>query len=196
MLMSLDAFALRQFVKGGTSSSPIPWDPVDFCKRVNSIVEERNLPLEPGYADFCKHVFIDNFTPATLGYLEITEDNQGLLRSDYIARTPRELAVLSRWFPREHVDAPRARYLDVILYSRAQVELENAATGDLPATPDTEPWAIISIKPQHCAHELPMEPITAMRNALPLAEGGSGTPLQREAYTTSVAFWSKHARIN
>ena len=31
---------------------------------------------------------------------------------------------------------------------------------------DTEPWGIISIKPQMVDYELPMNPITMMRNAL------------------------------
>jgi hypothetical protein len=64
-----------------------------------------------------------------------------------------------------------------------------------PASKDTEPWGIISIKPQDSFDEIPMEPITMMRNALPLSEGGSGTPLTREKYMESVAFWKEHARI-
>ncbi len=43
--------------------------------------------------------------------------------------------------------------------------------------------------------ELPMQPITMMRNALGKAEGGSGVPLDREKYMTSVAFWTKHVAI-
>ncbi len=41
--------------------------------------------------------------------------------------------------------------------------------------------------------ETPMAPITMMRNALGVEEGGSGVPLDREAYLRSVAFWSTHA---
>jgi len=41
--------------------------------------------------------------------------------------------------------------------------------------------------------EMPMAPITMMRNALGVAEGGSGVPLDPEAYRRSVAFWSAHA---
>ena len=40
-----------------------------------------------------------------------------------------------------------------------------------------------------------MQPITMMRNALGKEEGGSGVPLQRDAYMASVAFWSKYASI-
>ena len=41
--------------------------------------------------------------------------------------------------------------------------------------------------------ELPMAPITMMRNALGTAEGGSGVALDRAAYRRSVAFWEAHA---
>lgn len=39
-------------------------------------------------------------------------------------------------------------------------------------------WGIVSIKPQNVDHETPMNPITIMRNALGVAEGGRyDTPL-------------------
>ena len=60
---------------------------------------------------------------------------------------------------------------------------------------DVSEWGIVSIKPQAINYEIPMEPITMMRNALPLSEGGSGTPLNATKYKQSVQFWSQHARI-
>ena len=41
--------------------------------------------------------------------------------------------------------------------------------------------------------EIPMVPITMLRNALGVEEGGSGVPIDREAYRRSVEFWSRHA---
>jgi hypothetical protein len=41
--------------------------------------------------------------------------------------------------------------------------------------------------------EIPMAPITMLRNALGVEEGGSGVPLDREAYRQSVAFRDAHA---
>jgi hypothetical protein len=35
--------------------------------------------------------------------MAITIDNEGKLRSGYEARTPKELPVLNRWFPKEAV---------------------------------------------------------------------------------------------
>ena len=57
--------------------------------------------------------------------MEITSENEGLLRSGYEARTEKELPVLNRWFPKESVgDTGEAKYLDVILYSREQIRIE------------------------------------------------------------------------
>ena len=44
-------------------------------------------------------------------------------------------------------------------------------------------------------HEIVMDPITMMRNALGKEEGGSGVQLDKTAYQKSVDFWSKHAII-
>ena len=57
------------------------------------------------------------------------------------------------------------------------------------------PWGIISLKAQSVDYELPMQPITMMRNALGAEEGGSGVGLDRDAYRKSVDFWSKYAPI-
>ena len=53
--------------------------------------------------------------------MRITDDNRHHLVSGYVQRRPEELAVLSRWFPRDQVPPPRARFLDLILYSREQL---------------------------------------------------------------------------
>jgi hypothetical protein len=40
-----------------------------------------------------------------------------------------------------------------------------------------------------------MQPITMMRNALGREQGGSGVPLDSDAYAKSVEFWSNHAIV-
>ena len=57
------------------------------------------------------------------------------------------------------------------------------------------PWGIVSVKAQDESFELPMQPITVMRNSLGADQGGSGVPLDAEAYRASVAYWEKHAPI-
>jgi hypothetical protein len=65
-----------------------------------------------------------------------------------------------------------------------------------PKNPETAPWGIVSIKAQDVDYELPMTPITAMRNALGKGEGGSGVPLNREAYMQAVNYWKDHANVS
>lgn len=95
------------------------------------------------------------------------------------------------WVSAEDIEVPEASTLDVILYSREQILKERAAMpgkGGAADVPDV-PWGIISVKAQDEAEETPMQPITMMRNALGAAEGGSGVPLDREAYAAAVAYW-------
>lgn len=60
---------------------------------------------------------------------------------------------------------------------------------------ETAPWGLISIKAQSVDYEIPMQPITMMRNALGKEEGGSGVPLDKEKYAQSVKFWASHSVI-
>ena len=41
--------------------------------------------------------------------------------------------------------------------------------------------------------ETPLAPITIIRNALGVEEGGSGVAIDRAAYQRSVDFWDRHA---
>ena len=89
------------------------------------------------------------------------------LRSGYLARNERELPVLSRWFDKESMQRHRATFLDIILYSKEQVQLENGAMGTVDPNAGLDyDYGIVSIKPQDVDQECPMQPITAMRNAL------------------------------
>lgn len=104
-------------------------------------------------------------------------------RSAYEARTEKELAVLKRWFDKSDIKLPKAEFLDIILYSKEQVQLENASMGNTDPNKDIDyDWGIVSIKAQGMNSEIPMEPITAMRNALGKDQGGSGVELDREYY--------------
>lgn len=107
---------------------------------------------------------------------------------------------MARFFPRELVTSPEkplpvANYLDLILYSREQINKENASMKK-GASDETAPWGIVSVKAQDVDYELPMTPITAMRNALGKEEGGSGIPIDREAYMEAYRYWKDHANIS
>jgi len=152
----------------------------EFERRLN---DEAPLKVLDGYAPFCKLHVHPNWTSTRCLTVPITDDNRHLLRSAYEARTKDELPVLVRWF--EGVEAPVANYLVVILYSREQLAKEGA--------PIDADWGIVGCLYTAEPEEIPMAPITMMRNALGVEEGGSGVPLDREAYRCAVEFWERNA---
>ena len=200
----VDPFCFRQFAEHEQSKTYLgtvfDLTVADFEQIVNERYEES--ALQDGYAPFCKHLFLVNdFTQAQVNVLPITKDNEHLLRTEYQARNEKELPVLSRHFPKALVgdNLPVAKYLDLILYSREQIQKENAAQGGSSVNDteeETAPWGIVSIKAQDVDHELPMTPITAMRNALGKEEGGSGIAINREEYLKAVAYWKDHATVS
>ena len=144
-----------------------------------------NQPLKTirGYAPFCQLLVFQNWTATRCSVVQITAENRHLLHSAYEARNAHELPVLTRWF--EGVQAPRANYLLPIVYDRAQLEREGVAL--------TADWGIVGCLYTAAPHEIPMAPITLMRNALGVDEVGSGVALDKDAYRRSVAFWQTHA---
>lgn len=190
----LDRFARRQFNNADYTGTQIKFDEDAFEARINELWDSGKLKLVDGYAPFCKHLFVDNFAAVECGYAMITTENKHLIESCYEARKEGELAVLIQYFDRAKIPPPNASHLDIILYSREQIIQENLDMGEEPPKTDS-PWGIISVKGQLCDFELPMQPITMMRNALGRSEGGSGVPLDREAYKQSVEFWVKHCSI-
>lgn len=143
--------------------------------------------LFPGYAPFCKLVFLRNWTDAHTGTMTITPENERWLKSEYKSRNDEELPVLVRWF--EGIpEVPPAEYLCLVFYDREQLAKEGTDIGDAD-------YGIVAILGQMHDQEEPMTPITAMRNALGVDEGGSGVPLDREAYRRSVEFWNTHAAV-
>ena len=82
------------------------------------------MTLHDGYAPFCKHIFVKNFTDTLPIFIAITPENEQFIRSGYVARRETELAVLDRWFEMEKMPAGslmKAEYLDIILYSKDQI---------------------------------------------------------------------------
>jgi hypothetical protein len=144
-----------------------------------------HLPLKvlDGYADFCKLHVHRNWTSTRCLTIPITPKNRHLLRSGYESRNPSELPVLTRWF--EGVQPPVANYLIPILYSRDQLRKEGEKIA--------ADWGVVGCLYTMDPEEIPMAPITMLRNALGVAEGGSGVPLDRAAYRRSVEFWERNA---
>jgi hypothetical protein len=192
--IKITEFAKRHFDSkfGGTKILNVT--PEDFEHMINTLhtsahTEHLFERVIPGYADFCKLLVVKNFTNAKTGTLPITLENYQYLRTGYSARTESELPIMERWFELP-LPAPKAEYLVIVLYSKEQLEKE--ATSEYVFDGD---WGIVAILGQMSAVEEPMKPITMMRNALGIEEGGSGVPIDKEAYKKSVDFWSLNATV-
>jgi hypothetical protein len=145
--------------------------------------DEAPFKVLEGYAPFCKLHVHRNWTSTRCLTVPVTEANRDRLRSAYEARSREELPVLVRWF--EGIDVPVANWLIAILYSREQLAKEG--------TPIDGVWGIVGCIYTMEPEEIPMAPITMMRNALGVEEGGSGVTLDRDAYRRSVEFWERNA---
>ena len=115
----LDTFAFRQFDDATYSGTKVPMSKEQFMQHVFAYYDEQLASgaqvLVDGYAPFCKHIFMPNCSDLILqGELRIMPENRHLLHSSYEARNDNELAVLTRYFPKEKVQVPPAKYLDLI----------------------------------------------------------------------------------
>ena len=180
MSIVLTDFALGRLFRDQRRNTIQDCTPQQFEQRLNEVPP---LQVLDGYAPFCKLHVHRNWTSTRCQAIAITGDNRHLLRSDYEARTPDELPVLVRWF--EGVDPPVAGYLIVILYDRAQLAREGTRIG--------ADWGVVGCMYTMEPVETPMVPVTMLRNALGVEEGGSGVPIDRDAYRRSVEFWRAHA---
>ncbi len=181
MSILLTAFArLRLFPREARRNTVQDCTPEQFEQRLN---DEAPIAVLDGYAPFCKLHVHRNWTSTRCLTVPITDANRHQLHTAYEARSREELPVLVRWF--EGVQAPVANYLLPILYSREQLAREGTAI--------EADWGIVGCLYTAEPEEIPMAPITMMRNALGVDEGGSGVPLDREAYRRSVAFWERNA---
>ena len=180
-MIELTDFARRRLFPGdGRRTAIQDITPEQFVARLNA---EPPVRVIDGYAPFCKLHVHRNWTSTKCSVIAIDDGNRHRLRSAYEARTPAELPVLVRWF--DGLEPPVANFLVPILYDRAQMAKEG--------TPIAADWGIVGCLYTLEPDEIPMVPITMLRNALGVEEGGSGVPIDREAYARAVAFWSGHA---
>ena len=190
MSIEMCDFAKRQYKEdfGGTRVTP---------EIVETLIQMAENPVAefPGYADFCKivalknrkadgSILFDSLKCLTVNKQQALKDG-AVLHTAYEARNENELPVLVEWI--SGIETPVAEYIHLILYSREQMDKE-----DDPVTAD---WAIVSIGTSSPVEVEPMRGITAMRNALGVEEGGSGVPIDREAYLQSAEYWNENIMI-
>ena len=70
----MDPFCLRQFERK-TTSGFIDFDKDKFTEKIDSFYKDQldKGGLKDGYAPFCKHLFIPNFTEAPSSIIKITD---------------------------------------------------------------------------------------------------------------------------
>lgn len=192
MNIVLTDFALaRHFDPERAGTTITDRTPEEFEQEANGFLMRhefgRHLHWADGYAPFCKLLFVTNWTNALTGTMPITSDNGQWLKSEYAARNDKELPVLVRWFEGLS-EVPEAECLVLVLYNEEQLLKEDVDIGDADD-------GIVAILGQLQYVEEPMISISAMRNALGILEGGSGVPLDRDAYIRSVEFWNRHAMV-
>lgn len=199
MKIELTKFAERHFNKSfnGTKILDVSMD--RFVEVINEKFNLSEGKLNYGYADFCKLFFVENFTETKTGTLPITLENFNYLRTGYSSRRKEELAVLTRWFEIPYQFIPKAKFLNIVLYTREQLYNEwlknpNKQKSEFELSEDCE-FGIVAILAQMSDDEEPMTPITMMRNALGESEGGSGVSIDRKSYEASVKFWSENAIV-
>ena len=181
MTIVLTPFALpRLFPREPRRNTIQDCTPAQFEAHLNSVAPVKVID---GYAPFCKLHVHRNWTRTRCLTIPITDDNRHQLHSDYEPRNREELPVLVRWF--EGVEPPVANWLIPILYDREQLAREGS--------PIDADWGVVGCLYTLEPEETPMAPITLMRNALGVEQGGSGVPLDPAAYARSVAYWREHA---
>ena len=184
-------FALRNWEPGARGTKIEGISPEELTAECNAALAD-GARLVEGYAPFCTHLFLKNSTTTRCSFAPITDENKHLLQSGYRSRRAGELPVLERWF--EGLEAPPACYLDVILYSRAQLIKEAAEFPEGQPVPECA-WGIVSIIGTLSPAEPPMPPITQLRNALGASEGGSGAAIDRAKYQAAADFWDSHSAV-
>ncbi len=164
---------------------------------VDKMIKMAETPYEviPGYADFCCIVVLKNRSDSgeyIFDELEsltidrnVAKDLGAELHCAYESRNDNEIPVLVDWV--SGIKPAKAEWIHLILYSREQMKKEGDEV--------KADWAIVSINGAATKEVEPMRPITAMRNALGVEEGGSGVAIDRQAYRESVQFWSKYVMI-
>lgn len=191
--IGMTEFAKKNFAGAGMGKPMIDLDPESFIDFINAdlsslspksaIVGSKSMP-------FCKYLFIGNFTTARLSHVKLDNCNAQYIRSGYTARRDFELPVLERWLELPFAP-PLADVLMVILYSREQL-LKEARDGE--QVTDKE-WGVVGVLGLDRAEVPPMPPITMMRNALGIAEGGNGVPLDKAEYLEACNYWDAYAMV-
>jgi len=194
MKIEFTNFSLRQFSPtfAGTKL------PLKHKRLIEFLINTKDTWYEfnDSYQPFCKYLIIKNrFRDIKSGTIKLNWFTKLFVKSGYSSRTTEELSVLSRWVKLPFwFKRPKANYLVFVLYSREQLlkELKEGETLELSEKCNYGIVAVLgTVKPMAD----PMPPITIMRNALGIEEGGNGVKLDKDLYKESIEFWSENILI-
>lgn len=189
-------FVKKSFIGGGKSKPMFDLTVDAFVNYINddlSNMAGTTCSVLPSKMPFCRYLFIGNFTSAPLSHVRIDNSNAQWLRSEYEARRDSELPVLIRYFSFP-CPQPPANVLMLVLYSREQLLLEAKTDEERAAVPAND-WGVIAVFALDSVEVPPMPPITIMRNALGIHEGGNGVELDRADYLAACEYWNTHAMV-
>ncbi len=206
MKIQYTSFVLRQFAEkfAGTNLSKVDQD--KFLEHVNFHAniagnKSRSTKLIDGKWDFLKYLIFENWDKRIKQQVvPITDQNRNKIKSDYKARTPEELPVLSRYI--ELKKLPMANYIVVVLYSREQLLKEFEANqpkdslGEVEFDLDNDcDYGIVAILGTEKPQPDPIVPATQLRNALGVEYGGNGEAIDNADYMEGVKFWSENVLV-
>lgn len=193
-----DPFVTRQFSQNFSGTKVGLEIKDELLERINNFYEiGKNTMLNSDWS-FCKYLVLPNEFGVKCAVREITLDIYPYIRTDYSQRTPEELPILTRFVQLPPgFKSQEANYIILVLYSKRQLEKEfkPKEEGQEFYFDDNVEWGIVSIMGTVLPHPDPLVPITIMRNALGVEEGGNGETLNRKVYNESVEFWSKHILV-
>jgi hypothetical protein len=194
-----DPFVTRQFSQNFSGTKVDPEVKDELLEVINDAYDYASTEtmLDSEWS-FCKYLILPNEFGVKCAVREITLDIYPYIRTDYVQRTPEELPILSRFAQLPPgFKSQEANYIVLVLYSRRQLEKEfkPKEEGQEFYFDDNVEWGIVSIMGTVLPHPDPLVPITIMRNALGVEEGGNGEKLNKKVYNESVEFWSKHILV-
>ena len=191
-----DPFVSRQFSQNFSGTKVEPEAKEALLIEINKAFEFSEL--QSSEWDFCKYLAIPNTFGVKCATREITLDIYPYIRTDYVQRTPDELPVLTRFAQLPPgFKQQQSEHIVLVLYSRAQLESEFKPKDDGQEFyfDDSVEWGIVSIMGTMEPRPDPLVPITIMRNALGVEEGGNGERINRASYADSVEFWSRYILV-
>ncbi|TXG80176.1 MAG: DUF3228 family protein [Spirochaetes bacterium] len=199
MQIEFTTFSLRQFSPNYAGTKlPITIDNEYGHIYYQNLLNDENVLKEwkDSYQTFCKYIIIENDnTSIKSGTIKLNWFTKLFIKSGYSSRTEKELEVLSRWVKLPFwYKKPKAEYLVFVVYSREQLIKELKSDDVLGLSDDCE-WGIVAILGTSQPNPDPMPPITIMRNALGVEEGGNGAKLDHSLYNESVEFWKNNILI-